>query len=198
VRGLSHHDVGEVEKIDEGLHFDAMPIRQGPNFCVPVVTDADMSAQGNWSFYIYTKVMQASHVKINGLDCSYDIVPFQKVIVPNTYDYVVVTFEVTAGYDSTVTVTKELIAELRSRGEYPIIAAWGGSLTYDVDAVAITPLKKGEFNWKTCKHLVGRGLYHSSRWKAEIVHEDLPFDTMPVRQSPSFCIPVVKVEEPGT
>jgi hypothetical protein len=105
--------------------------------CVPVATDTEKP--DSWNFYIWNGVYGISQVKINDLGCMYDIVPFQKVIVPNTLDSVEVKFEVTAGYDSTVTVTKELIAELRSNGTYPTIAAWGATLTYDVDAIAISP-----------------------------------------------------------
>jgi hypothetical protein len=146
---------------------------------VPVAADTNGQEQDTWTFYLWNGIMTPasgdSRVQINGIECGLSGEKYQKVVVPTTTDSVDVTFKVAYGSDTTVTVTKELIAELRKKGTYPFIAAWGGTLTYDVDAVAI--IRRGDdlMDWKIYKHLYTRGLFHECEENIVQVREKLPW-----------------------
>lgn len=153
--------------------------------CMPVALAADSYSAdkseetGSWSFYVITDIQAYAEVKLNGqgdpnCPCDRTGVFFHKVIVPASLDKVEVQFVVTAGTDTTITVTKDYIAKLQRAkpDEVPTIYAWGGLRTYDVDACGGSEIPNEGwtsylvgrhvpvFVVTVYEHLVERGLYH--------------------------------------
>jgi hypothetical protein len=125
--------------------------------CVPVA--AVTGDQGCWSFNIVDKILGNSEVKING----HSTIPQDTYTVdfPNSRDRAEVQFVVKGGVTTTVTITKDYINKLWGEhpGWVPTVVAWGGPLTYDVDAGGQVRTSKG-VDIMTHEHLVSRGWYH--------------------------------------
>jgi hypothetical protein len=128
---------------------------------------------GTWSFYLVSYITGKTVININGQGDQNGWTRdgyYQRVIVPDSLDKVNVTFVVTLGPDTTVTITKEYIEKLRKAkpNEAPMIYAWGGPWTYDVDACGGSAIDNGNvmntyvLAVTTYEHLVKRGLVHNN------------------------------------
>jgi len=129
--------------------------------CVPVA--AETGDQGYWSFYIIDQISAISDVKLNGQSGG-GTGNYLKVYVPDSLDQIEVEFDVTGGPDTNLTITKDYITRLRNgRPDWnPALYAWGGFLTYDVDAGWCYPRPDGRSKWFiTSENLRKGGLYHN-------------------------------------
>jgi len=142
--------------------------------CIPGAFAVESEDTGSWNFHVVTQLyntVTVPDVKLNGQGDEYGT-DYQNVIVSNSLETVEVQFAVTWAPDTTINVTKEYIAELRrlKPDETPTIHAWGGPLTYDVDAGWGTakPFNYYAYNdygvltfcFTPYEHLVERGLIH--------------------------------------
>lgn len=138
--------------------------------CVPVA--AATQRPGYWNFDIVNYVKPAkADVELNG-DDDLGGKSYQRVYVSDSLDQIEVTFAITAGPDTTLTITKDYITKLRNDGPSgwePALMAHGGFLTYDVDAIWVDPINtivSPPFTTPLCQskvfeHLKERGWVHS-------------------------------------
>jgi hypothetical protein len=135
--------------------------------CVPVA--AETGDQGYWSFYIINDINAISDLKLNGHEDNWshgDL--YNKVYVSDTLDQIDVEFDVTAGADTNLTITKDSITRLRKERPglwEPALYAWGGFLTYDVDAGWLDPaVARGDdtyaHSFTVAEHIRERGAVH--------------------------------------
>jgi hypothetical protein len=136
--------------------------------CVPVA--AETKDQGYWNFTVIDRVIAITEVKINGVGEN-GAGRYERVYVPDSLDQVEVLLEVTAGPDTTVTITKEYMNQLWQRappGQVPALLMWGGCATYDVDAGWIDPrpTEASDYSvnrmYEVAGHLRERGGVHKS------------------------------------
>ena len=105
--------------------------------CVPVA--ATTVRPGYWNFDIVNDVLPHGDMILNGKGENGDAI-YQRVYVSDSADQLELKVKVTAGPDTTLTITKDYITTLRNKcqgGWEPALVADGGFLTYDVDAVCI-------------------------------------------------------------
>lgn len=135
---------------------------------VPVAAEAEHP--GCWNFTIINRVIAVTEVKLNG-DGDHGAGRYERVYVPDTLDQVEVLVKVTAGPDTTLTITKDYIDQLWQRapqGQIPALLMWGGCATYDVDAGWIDPrpMEASDYSvnrmYEVHEHLSERGLAHKS------------------------------------
>jgi len=134
--------------------------------CVPVAATAQRP--GYWNFDIVNGVTALSEVKLNG-DGNDGDAYYQSVYVSDALDQIEMEVKVTAGPDTTLTITKDYITTLRKGcpGWEPTLVADGSFLTYDVDAVCIdtrqtvsSTLPIDTYEARIYEHLKKRGLVH--------------------------------------
>ena len=137
--------------------------------CVPVA--ATTVRPGYWNFDIVNDILPCEDMILNGKGDNADAY-YQRVYVSDDADRVELHVKVTAGPDTTLTITKDYITTLRNKcqnGWEPALVAEGGFLTYDVDAVCIdthTTVPQGQvsiemYEAKVHEHLKERGLMHN-------------------------------------
>lgn len=133
--------------------------------CVPVA--ATTQRPGYWNFDIINDIMPpGADILLDNKEDNADAF-HQRVYVSDDADRVELHLKVTAGPDTTLTITKDYITTLRNkceRGWDPAVVAHGGVWTYDVDADCLSTYTMGIVtmpgDWYVAKvheHLEERG-----------------------------------------
>jgi hypothetical protein len=111
--------------------------------CMPVA--ATTQRPGYWNFDIINDITPSADMILDGKGDNADAF-HQRVYVSDSVDQLVLHMKVTAGPDTTLTITKDYITTLRNkcqRGWDPAVVAHGGFLTYDVDADCLSTYVTG-------------------------------------------------------
>jgi hypothetical protein len=167
-RGAVHHAAGEI--LDTHRLSSQDPVER---YVMDNTGDQDC-----WSFYLIYDIPETlGYLNVNEqksmMNGGYF---FEKVNVANSVDQVVVKFVVYGGPDTTLTITKDSINNLRKTHprQEPALNAWGLIDTYDVDSGVLNPgpAMTNAAVLTTCEHLKKRGLIHNGIGKTLRVYYD--------------------------